>query len=154
MYVLLIVVCPFVLFRLAIVLSALRRYTNSDCPFGIFKLFTKCHCFIVLIHNMDRSIIKLFLHTIRDCSDGVVFVFTAKMSLLPYVLINISCHLPLLPQFLSSHLSDKMDALPVYRQIVLFQLFPFILLSSRNLEIIEIYISSATIETWKSGIYW
>jgi hypothetical protein len=33
-----IVVCPFVLFLLVIVLSVLR-FTNSDCPFGIFKLF-------------------------------------------------------------------------------------------------------------------
>jgi hypothetical protein len=39
MYVLLIVICPFVLFLLAIVLSVLLRCTNSDCPFGIFKLF-------------------------------------------------------------------------------------------------------------------
>ena len=31
--------CPFVLFLLAIVLSVLLRYTDSDCPFGIFKLF-------------------------------------------------------------------------------------------------------------------
>ena len=34
-----IVVCPFVLFLLAIVLSVLLRYTDSDYPFGIFKLF-------------------------------------------------------------------------------------------------------------------
>jgi len=34
-----IVVCPFVIFLLAIVLSVLLRYTVSDCPFGIFKLF-------------------------------------------------------------------------------------------------------------------
>jgi hypothetical protein len=39
MYVLSIVVCPFVLFLLAIVLSVLLRYTVSDCPFGIFKLY-------------------------------------------------------------------------------------------------------------------
>jgi hypothetical protein len=39
LYVLEIVVCPFVLFLLAIVLSVLLRYTDSDCPFGIFKLF-------------------------------------------------------------------------------------------------------------------
>jgi hypothetical protein len=32
-------VCPFVLFLLAIVLSVLLRYTESDCPFGVFKLF-------------------------------------------------------------------------------------------------------------------
>jgi len=39
MYVLSIVVCPFVYFLLAIVLSVLLRYTDSDYPFGIFKLF-------------------------------------------------------------------------------------------------------------------
>ena len=39
MYVLLIVVCSFVLFLLAIVLSVLLRYADSDYPFGIFKLF-------------------------------------------------------------------------------------------------------------------
>jgi hypothetical protein len=38
MYVLYIVVCLFVLFLFAIVLSVLR-YTDSDSPFGIFKLF-------------------------------------------------------------------------------------------------------------------
>ena len=38
-YVLQIVVCPFVLFLLAIVLSVLLRYTDSDYPFGIVKLF-------------------------------------------------------------------------------------------------------------------
>ena len=38
MYVLSIVVCPFVLFLSAIVLSILLRYTVYDCPFGIFKL--------------------------------------------------------------------------------------------------------------------
>ena len=38
LYVCFVVVCPFVLFLLAIVLSVLFRYTDSDCPFGIFKL--------------------------------------------------------------------------------------------------------------------
>jgi hypothetical protein len=39
MYVLLIVVCPFVLFLLTIVFSVLLGYRDSDYPFGIFKLF-------------------------------------------------------------------------------------------------------------------
>jgi hypothetical protein len=38
-----IVVCPSVLFLLAIVLSVLLRYTDSDYPFGIFKLFLLLH---------------------------------------------------------------------------------------------------------------
>jgi hypothetical protein len=37
----LIVVCSFVLFLLAIVLYFLLRYTDSDYPFGIFKLFLR-----------------------------------------------------------------------------------------------------------------
>jgi hypothetical protein len=32
-------VCPFALFLLAIMLSVLLQYTDSDYPFGIFKLF-------------------------------------------------------------------------------------------------------------------
>ena len=38
-YVLLIFVCPFVLFLSAIVLYVLLRYTDSDYPFDIIKLF-------------------------------------------------------------------------------------------------------------------
>ena len=41
--VLLIVVCPFVLFLLAIVWSVLPRYTNYDYPFGIFNFFLLMH---------------------------------------------------------------------------------------------------------------
>jgi hypothetical protein len=38
MYVLLIVICPFVLFHLAIMLSVLLRLADSDCPIGILDL--------------------------------------------------------------------------------------------------------------------
>jgi hypothetical protein len=34
-----IIVCPFVLFLLAILLSVFLRFTDSDYPFVIFKLF-------------------------------------------------------------------------------------------------------------------
>ena len=46
-YVLWIVVCPFVLFLLVIVLSVLLRYTDSDYPFGIFKL-----CIIIVLARL------------------------------------------------------------------------------------------------------
>ena len=58
MYVLQIVVCPFVLFLLVIVLAVLLRYTDSDYTFGIFKLFllnyvinvnTSCAIIVVII---------------------------------------------------------------------------------------------------------
>jgi hypothetical protein len=56
MYVLSIAVCPFVLFLLAIVLSVLLRYTVSDCPFGIFKLFliyaSQLECATLYLHHM------------------------------------------------------------------------------------------------------
>ena len=51
-----IVVCHFVLFLLAIVLSVLR-FTDSDYPFGIFKLFLDVQ-FLDLTH-VDNSITKL-----------------------------------------------------------------------------------------------
>ena len=57
MYVLSIVVCPFVLFLLAIVLSALLRYTVCDCPYGIFKLFFDY--FEIEITNFTHSIRKI-----------------------------------------------------------------------------------------------
>ena len=50
MYVLLIVVCPFVLFLLAIVLSVLLRYTDSDFSFGIFKLFFQQYLIYTAVH--------------------------------------------------------------------------------------------------------
>jgi len=45
-YVLSIVVCPFLLFLLAIVLSVLHRY--SDNRFGISKLVVRCSSFEVI----------------------------------------------------------------------------------------------------------
>jgi hypothetical protein len=36
-------VCSFVLFLLAIELSVLLRFTDSDYPFGILKLFLYCN---------------------------------------------------------------------------------------------------------------
>jgi hypothetical protein len=44
MCVLVTVVCPFVLFLLAIVLSVLLRYMDSDYPFGIFKFVLMLWC--------------------------------------------------------------------------------------------------------------
>ena len=41
MYLFQIVVCPFVLFLLAIVLYVFLRYKDSEYPFGIFKLFLR-----------------------------------------------------------------------------------------------------------------
>jgi len=41
MYVLQIVVCPFLRFYLTIVLSVRLRFTDSDYLFGNFKLFLK-----------------------------------------------------------------------------------------------------------------
>ena len=60
MYVLQIVVCPFVLFLLAIVLSVLLRHTDSDCPFGIFKLFLNVK-YNLQQHIMNYSLLALFV---------------------------------------------------------------------------------------------
>jgi hypothetical protein len=57
MYVLSIVVCPFVLFLLVIVVSALLRYMVSDCPFSIFKLFFDY--FEIEITNITYGIRKI-----------------------------------------------------------------------------------------------
>ena len=46
-----IVVCPFVLFLLAIVLSVLLRFRDSDYSFSIFKLFS-IYIAKVIYHNL------------------------------------------------------------------------------------------------------
>jgi hypothetical protein len=77
MYVLSIVVCPFVLFLLAIVLSVLLRYTVSDCPFGIFILFF--HLYVATfqqhlhVENMPLSwsdIPELVVPTVISLKEG------------------------------------------------------------------------------------
>jgi hypothetical protein len=61
MYALLIVVCPFVLFLLAIVLTVLLRYTDFDYPFGIFKLFLKKILHRKLKSNTNTSKIHVWI---------------------------------------------------------------------------------------------
>jgi len=65
MYVLYIVVCPFVLFLLAIVLSVFLRFTDSDYPFGIFKLFSlkiSNTCFGTVVYKAQT--VKRFLFVV------------------------------------------------------------------------------------------
>ena len=83
MYVLSIVVCPFVVFLLAIVLSVLLRYTVSDCPFGIFKLFFQCmqnKMYGVLEGTFFKQHIQLFFHKICSymfCINNVLIIYSA-----------------------------------------------------------------------------
>ena len=62
MYVLYIVVCPFVLFLLAIVLSVDLRYTDSAYPFGIFKLFlySKINSKKLMTRFLTNTLISLY----------------------------------------------------------------------------------------------
>jgi hypothetical protein len=72
MYVLSIIICHFVLFLLAIVLSILHRYTVSDYPVGIFKLFLV----ILFPDNVNCGLALLFLFFyILTIKDIVVFFF-------------------------------------------------------------------------------
>ena len=57
MYVLYIVVWPFVLFLFAVVLSALLRHTDYDCPFGIFKLFLTMLYFLFFIIFINKEVV-------------------------------------------------------------------------------------------------
>ena len=80
MYVLSIVVCPFVLFLLAIVVSALLRYTVSDCPFSIFKLFFDY--FEIKITNITHGIQKIIdTSTLMEVSKCFWYV---KLHLFPF----------------------------------------------------------------------
>ena len=76
-YVLQIVVWHLVLFLLSIVLSVLLRLTDSDYPFGIFKLF-----FIVSLTISPNSFqLQFFLRTlyISDLSGVSIFIHRGTM---------------------------------------------------------------------------
>ena len=83
MYVLLIVVCPFVLFLLAIVLSVLLRDTDSDYSFGIFKLFLyqarkfNCHVYVLGVSFVPifLQFFNWILELLQQCGIHVVFCF-------------------------------------------------------------------------------
>ena len=52
--------CPFVFFLLAIVLSVLLRFTDSDFTFGIFQLFLWGHP--TLMHHLLQSSMLFMIH--------------------------------------------------------------------------------------------
>jgi len=68
------VICPFVLFLFAIVLSVLLRFTDSDYAFGIFKLFlhdTFCVTKIEYIMHKVQDYDSVFLKTTLLTKSGV-----------------------------------------------------------------------------------
>ena len=71
MYVLYIIVCPFVLFLLAIVLSVLR-YTDSDYPFGI--LWPLC-CLFFDIRILITSLWYLQTLLMNSNISAILYVF-------------------------------------------------------------------------------
>ena len=77
-YVLWIVVCPFELFLLGIVLSVLLRYTDSDCPFGIFKLLI----YYIYIIGSETSSNQLCLQL---CTTHIVLLFCFSSSCVPKI---------------------------------------------------------------------
>jgi len=54
-------ICPFVLFLLAIVLSVLLWLTDSDYPFGIFRLFL-CHMFMPQCFHLVSRVLRRWLY--------------------------------------------------------------------------------------------
>jgi hypothetical protein len=65
MYVLLIVVCAFVLFLLAIVLSVLLRYTDSDYPFVLIFIFIKFNYCMMICYYMKINLLMYDISRIR-----------------------------------------------------------------------------------------
>ena len=87
MYVLWIVVCPFVLLLLAFVLSVLLRYTDSDCPFGIFKLFFKEMNHIIY----RRNITYIHEQTTDYIYNQIIFMFQLTWIDIPCVSMTTLC---------------------------------------------------------------
>ena len=88
-YVLLIVVCPFVLFLLPIVLSVLLRYTDSDYPFDIFKLFW-VFCEVFCISMFVRLLLSIVLSPLLwSTTSDVISLF--KIVLCNLTVMSIYC---------------------------------------------------------------
>jgi hypothetical protein len=75
LYVLSIVVCPFVLFLLAIVLCVLLRSTDYDNSFGIFKFFLQQSCVFQIIDESAVSSTNLtdYFEEITGCLGNVYY---------------------------------------------------------------------------------
>jgi hypothetical protein len=76
MYVLLIVVCPFVLFLLVIVLSVLLRYKDSDYSFANWYLQTLLiiHYTISITHNQSLPNNVILIQLTRDHMHIIMFM--------------------------------------------------------------------------------
>ena len=87
MYALLIVVCPFVLFLLAIVLSVPLRYTDYDCPFGIFKLVfvLGCEIYVSYIIPVNNTCDFLTCRKYRSSKHFIVTLNREKSLKIPNV---------------------------------------------------------------------
>ena len=135
-----IVVCPFVLFLLAIVLSVLLRFTGSDYPFGIFKLFLnyikiyKCisvrlkysRCLFYFLFHLQKLILELIfsvecLFVKLKCSwilkccpgDTIPAVYAYTVSLTTYYISAIKHPL----QFYVNHILINNKLIYVYNEL-------------------------------------
>ena len=103
MYVLWIVVCLFVLFLLVVVLSVFLRYTDSYCPFGIFKLFlsfctfsigrcvvcfSSIYGFLLPLWYLQTLLVLLYFFYWSLCC---LFFFDIRILIAPLVSSNSSC---------------------------------------------------------------
>ena len=79
------VVCTFVLFLLAIALSFLLRYTDSDYTFGIFKLFLSMSMAIQKIVQIKQNIRdSMEIYKVKGkCLDPWTFELRSTLPLMP-----------------------------------------------------------------------
>ena len=89
--------CFTFLFQLAFVLFILLRYTDSDCPFGVFKLFFLPLCCLffdiwILIASLWclQTLLTLFVF---DCAYCVVPLFCFSWSFVSLLPVSLHCHL-------------------------------------------------------------
>ena len=111
-------VCPFVLSLLVIVLSVLLRYTDSDYPFGIFKLFLPCVGVVVSLispYGVDISLLDRCVRAFelkKTIFDSSLPPVVCRMAHLLLCCIWLFAHSPVLFCLcvLSSVLSVKISA--------------------------------------------
>ena len=88
-YVLYIVVCPLVHFHLAIVLSVLLWLTDSDYPFGIFKLVLYMQVFFIAgTWLVESHHFCVYAHLVAGGMTSFNYIFSVSVSIPAYLLYN------------------------------------------------------------------
>jgi hypothetical protein len=82
------IVCPFVLFHVAIVLSVLLQLTASDYTFGIFKLFSEVRIARSFVWYSEESLLSITHSNARVFAMTIRHLYVSQIYVVSYYMIS------------------------------------------------------------------